>query len=242
MSAPPLDVPGLRSLTLFGSTLSPLTRRPGSIPDWFAVVDDVDAALTWAGGGRLARWSARVLPPITVAPKLNLIEPGQLAEAFACRRDLYLAGRLGKRTELVFARDAACAAELDAAQVTARRTMAEVAQWGLPHDVPLEVVLRRCVSLSYEAEVRPERPEKIAALFDAFAGWYAETFGPLVGARAPKSARQLDAERRALDALLLRSRLRCIARWPKGMLAYRGWLPYLKGKLARSRQLALKAG
>lgn len=235
MTAPPLDVPGLRSLTLFGSCLSPLTRRADSVPDWFAVVDDLDAALRWAGVGRLARATAWMLPPITVAPKLNLIERGHLAEALATRRDLYLAGRLGKRTELVFARDAHCALELEAALATARATMAEVAQWGFPHDVPLEAMLRRCVSLSYEAELRPERPEKIAALFDAFAPWYAEQYGPLLAARTPKSPRQLDGERRALNALLFRSRLRCIARWPKGMLSYRGWLPYLTAKLRRSR-------
>lgn len=235
MSAPPLDVPGLRSLTLFGSCLSPLTRRADSIPDWFAVVDDLDAALRWAGVGRLARATAWMLPPITVAPKLNLIERGQLADALAMRRDLYLAGRLGKRTELVFARDAQCELELEGALASARATMAEVAQWGFPHEVPLEAMLRRCVSLSYEAELRPERAEKISALFDAFAPWYAETYGPLLAERLPKSPRRLEGERHALDALLFRSRLRCVARWPKGMLSYRGWLPYLRGKLLRAR-------
>ena len=235
MSAPPLDVPGLRTLTLFGSCLSPSTRRPDSIPDWLAVVDDLDAALRWAGAGRLARATAWMLPPITVAPKLNLITRAQLAEALAARRDLYLAGRLGKRTELVFARDAQCALELEGALASARGTMAEVAQWGFPHDVPLEALLRRCVSLSYDAELRPERPEKIAALFDAFAPWYAQAYGPLLAGRTPKTSRQLDGERRALNALLFRSRLRCVARWPKGMLSYRGWLPYLKAKLRRAR-------
>lgn len=235
MSAPPLDVPGLRSLTLFGSCLSPLTRRADSVPDWFAVVDDLDVALRWAGAGRLARATAWVLPPITVAPKLNLIERGQLAEALATRRDLYLAGRLGKRTEQVFSRDARCALELEGALASARATMAEVAQWGLPHDVPLEAMLRRCVSLSYEAELRPERPEKVSALFDAFARWYAEQYGPLLATRQPKAHGQLERERRALNALLRRSRLRCVARWPKSMLSYRGWLPYLWAKLRRAR-------
>ncbi len=243
---PFLDLPGLRSLTMFGSCLSPLTKTPTSIPDWFAVVDDVGEALRALGHGAFARAVARVLPPAVVVPKLNLVSPQQLAEQLAVRYDLYFAGRLGKKTELVWARDALCAAQLDAATATARATMAEVALWGLPRQVPLEHVLRRCISLSYDAEVRPERPEKIVALFDAFAPWYREQYAPLLAHRAHGDVvidDRTDAvralERRALSRLLWRSRLRAVARWPKNLVLYDGALRYLAGKLQRAWQPAL---
>jgi hypothetical protein len=242
------EVPGLRSLTLFGSCCSELTRSADSIPDWLAVVDDVDGVLRALGHGPFARAVARALPPpATVAPKLNLIEPGQLSWELAARRDLYLAGRLSKRTQPVFVRDLEAGLELEAAGRAARATIAEVAQWGLPRVAPLAGVIRRCVSLSYEAEVRPERPEKIVALHDAFADWYRETYGPLLAERVrgevvvderPEAERA--GERRALRRLLFRSRLRAVARWPKGLVLYDGALTYLWAKLRRAR--ALPAG
>jgi hypothetical protein len=52
-------------------------------------------------------------------------------------------------------------------------------------------------------------------------------------------------EARALVSLLWRSRVRSVARWPKEMLLYRGWVPYLVGKLLDTRgtidQLAREA-
>lgn len=243
MREPPLrDVPGLRSLAMFGSCLSPHTKASTSIPDWFAVVDDVDAVLRARGHGVLARAAARFLPPAVVVPKLNLVTPEELAEQLLARHDLYFAGRLGKKTELVWARDALCAAQWSAATATARATMAELALIAQPREVPLEAVLRRCISLSYEAEVRPERPEKIAALFDAFAPWYREQYVPLLQHRV-RGERVVDErpdpvrarEATSLKRLILRSRLRSVARWPKNLILYDGALSYLMGKLQRAR-------
>lgn len=238
------DVPGVRSLAMFGSCLSPLTKSPTSIPDWFAVVDDVGEALRALGYGPLARAMARLLPPAVVVPKLNLVTSEQLAEQLFARNDLYFGGRLGKKTELVYARDAVCAAQWDAATATARATMAELALCAQPREVPLETVLRRCISLSYDAEVRPERPEKVRALFDAFAPWYREQYTPLLKHRAqgglviddrPDDVRA--AEARALGRLLFRSRVRSVARWPKNLVLYRGAVTYVLQKLKRARRL-----
>src|SRR5262245_39304870 len=95
--------PQLRSLLLFGSYLSNETRRQGSIPDLFALVDDLDESLIRLGSGRLARRVSPFLPPTTLAfsasgifAKLNLIEPQTLSHAIKTLPDLYLAGRLSK--------------------------------------------------------------------------------------------------------------------------------------------------
>jgi hypothetical protein len=246
----------LRSLVLFGSCLSPTTRREGSIPDLFAVVDDLDAALVALGVGKLGRWVAPLLPPVTLSlqsgegpvAKLNVIDAQTLARELAAENDLYLAGRLGKRTECIYARDEACRSEIDQLRSQARRAIARVALLGLPRHITLEPVLRRCVSISYEAEPRPERPAKIRALYDAFADWYPPRYTPLLAEQAQALGIQVQgdslldlrpdpirlAEAKGLSTLLRRSWLRAMARWPKGILLYQGWFPYLLGKLRRA--------
>jgi hypothetical protein len=260
MSIPALPpLPGLRSLALFGSCLADSTRAPDSIPDLFAVVDDAPAAALALGARRAAAALARLLPPATLAlrgptgatvAKLNLIEPAALRRALSPSRppDLTIAGRLSKRVEVVYARDDAAAGELRAALAGAARLMAAAALLDLPRRLPLAAYARRCFALSYRAEVRPETPAKIAARFDAFAPLYERRFGELAAALAPPGvtvdAGELRDDRRplarlaarlSLAALLARSRLRSILRWPKAMLLYRGWLPYIVGKLRRAR-------
>jgi hypothetical protein len=242
----------LRSLTLFGSCLSERTVRAGSIPDLFAVVDRLDPALTATGVGSLARAIAGWLPPATVAfqgdAKLNLIEAPVLERELRLRRDLCLTGRLGKRTLLLYARDAQAAGELEAARQAAQRTTADLVLAGQPRTMSLEALLRRCVGLSYLSEIRPERPARIAAVYEAFADWYRLTYSPLLVARArllgidvrgetlvdgrPDAERA--AESRSLGVLLLRSKVRSMARWPKQALLYRGSLTYVVGKLQRA--------
>lgn len=246
----------LRALVLFGSCLSPTTRREGSIPDLFAIVDDLDAALVALSVSKLGRWVAGVLPPVTLSlqtdegpiAKLNVIDAATLALQITGEKDLYLAGRLGKRTECLYARDEACRVEIDLLRAQARRTIAAVALLGLPRFTPLEPVLRRCVSLSYDAEPRPEKPAKIRALYDAFADWYPPRYAPLLTERAREVGIQVQgealideradliraSEARSLRALLRRSWFRAMARWPKGILLYQGWFPYLVGKLRRA--------
>jgi hypothetical protein len=242
----------LRSLTLFGSCLSEQTERAGSIPDLFAVVDRLDPALKATGVGPLARAVAPWLPPATVAfqgeAKLNLIEAPTLERELRLRRDLCLTGRLGKRTLLLHARDAECAGELEAAQQAAQLATAELVLLAQPRSVTLGALLLRCVGLSYLSEIRPERPAKIAALYEAFADWYRTTYSTLLLARArslglavsgetlvdarPDAERAV--ERRTLGVLLWRSRVRSVARWPKQALMYRGALAYVVGKLQRA--------
>lgn len=248
--------PQLRSVVLFGSCLSDATRRPGSIPDVFAVVDALDPALRALGVSSFGRQVARGLPPATLrledggvaVAKLNVVDAATLAREVEVRADLYLAGRLAKRTECVFARDAAARIEIDGVRATAREAIARLALVGLPRRTAIDPVLRRCVSLSYDAEPRPERPAKIRALYDAFADWYPPRFAPLLYSRAravgirvegaslvdERSDRVRAEELRGLRALLRRSWLRAAARWPKGIVLYRGWFPYLVGKLQRA--------
>jgi hypothetical protein len=249
----------LHSLLLFGSCLSARLQRPGSIPDMFALVDNLPSALVREGLGALAGMAARVLPPTTLAlrvpwrrgtaAKLNLITPAQLRLQLRAAPDLYLAGRLGKHTRVLWARDPASRRELEQLLDSAATRIVDSVLDGLPERCELEAAVRRCVTLSYEAEVRPETAARIAASFRVFASEYAARYRPLLLRRAQERGLRVEGEclidartkavalreRRRFHALLHISRLRSIARWPKQALVYRGSLPYLLGKLRRAR-------
>lgn len=244
-----------RALLLFGSWLSPSTRRATSIPDLFALVDDVDEALRRTGASFATRRAARVLPPTTLSlrddddrelAKLNLIDPPALARELSTVPDLYVAGRLSKRTVLLHAADpAAITALLD----EATRVIVRAALLSPPRRLPLAAAAQRCFDLSYQAEWRPETAARREALFRAFAEGYEARFGAFIKEHAaaiglhlegdllvddrPDSIRETEAAQRR--RLLRRGRLRSAARWPKQMLVYRGWLPYVIGKARRAR-------
>jgi hypothetical protein len=254
-----LAVPGLRSAVLFGSTLSAALRKPTSIPDVFALVDDLDQALARFGVSRWGRRLARGLAPVTVAlgaevtagpiiAKLNLATPAQIAEALARPRDLSVAGRLAKKTRLLLARDHRARAELSGFLDDAADLLARVGTLGLPRHLALDEAARRCFALSYRAELRPERRAHLEARFEAFANEYHARYQPRLaaaargrgidvidGALVDRRPHHLRArESRALKALLWRGRLRALARWAREPLLYRGWFPYLLGKLRRA--------
>jgi hypothetical protein len=58
-----------------------------------------------------------------------------------------------------------------------------------------------------------------------------ELAGDTLVDRRPSTVRRRHAG--ALSRLLLRSRARALLRWSRQLLLYRGWLPYLVGKLRR---------
>lgn len=255
-------VPGLRAAVLFGSCLSPVTRRSSSIPDVLAVVDDLDPALAAFGLSPFRRWLARPLAPVTVAlrasgpagaggpvvAKLTLVTPVAARAALGRLRDLSLAGRLAKKTRLLFHRDAGAGAELARLLDQAADAMVRATMLGLPRCISLAEATRRCFALSYRAEPRPESPEQIDARYRVFAADHRARYQPrfIATARAsgvdvchgalidrrPAPIRR--RHRRALGRLLVRARLRAVLRWSRQLLLYRGWFPYLIGKLRRS--------
>jgi hypothetical protein len=253
------DVPGLRAVLLFGSALAPEIRRSTSIPDLVALVDDLDAALVAFDLTPLARRLAHLFPPITVAlrepgaadtvAKVNLISFGAARASFVRPDDLSLAGRLAKKTRLLYLRDDRARDDTAALLAAATDVMALATTLALPRVVSLEEASRRCFALSYQAEPRPESAAQVAARYQAFAADYRERYGPRLAATArargidvagdhlvdqrATSIRRLEA--RVLAWLLFRSRARTLARWARQLFVYRGWLPYLVEKLRRTR-------
>ena len=257
--------PSLRVLVLFGSRLpqhSDPNDKAAGVPDLLAILDDdtLDAMLKRQRKPWLLRWAARYLQPTTlalwsgdtIAAKLNLIERGALWRDLRQLPDLYLAGRISKVLQPLYSRHADGLWDLqDAAHLAARR----IADWVLrdiQDRVDISTAVAHCVGLSYRAELRPEGPRKLQALRAQHGDFFRARFAPLLQEQAAAWAIRYDAadecfydardgharlrDRWALRVLLGRSRLRSIARWPKQMLAYDGWWPYVIEKIRRARQ------
>ena len=256
---------GLRALCLFGSCLQPGSPATGGIPDLLAILDDdsLGPLLRRLHYGVLTRFLATGLPPLTLAlrdpegqrivAKLNLIEISAATDQLTRLPDLYLAGRMSKKTVIMYARDPACRLEFEELSLQAARQIAALAVRELPVRTPLVDVVRACIALSYRAEVRPEGPTKMKALYESFAAFYDQRFMPLLVTEATaRNIRHDEKEELLLDersehlrsqdrhqvaGQLRISRLRTLLRWPKQMIVYDGWISYALSKRGRARQL-----
>jgi hypothetical protein len=256
---------GLRALCLFGSCLQPGSPATGGIPDLLAILDDgsLEPLLRRLHYGVLTRFLATGLPPLTLAlrdpegqrivAKLNLIEISAATDQLTRLPDLYLAGRMSKKTVIMYARDPACRLEFEELSLQAARQIAALAVRELPVRTPLVDVVRACIALSYRAEVRPEGPTKMKALYASFAAFYDQRFMPLLVTEATaRNIRHDEKEELLLDersehlrsqdrhqvaGQLRISRLRTLLRWPKQMIVYDGWISYALSKRGRARQL-----
>lgn len=255
---------GLSALVLFGSCLAGAEERRG-VPDLLAILDDgaLGSALQRLGHGPLTRYLASRLPPLTLAlrrdgesatlAKLNLIEAGRAAAELTALPDLYLAGRLSKYTSLVYARGQRGRLTVDALTSQAQAQVARLVALELSSGASLEDAVRACIALSYRAEVRPEGPQKLHALYQSFASHYDAHFGPLLVSAADSLGVRFDSARdrfldqrsesdrlrdcQTLRRFLRKSQLRAVLRWPKQALVYRGWMTYALDKRRRARLL-----
>jgi hypothetical protein len=258
--------PSLQALLLFGSCLAPGLSQASSVPDLLAIVDDLDAALVSLRCGPIVRALGRTLPPFTLAfhepgarpgpghelrAKLNLIALSTARQVLAALPDLYLAGRMSKPVALLWACDVASA---EAARAVHEDSLAAVIERALRRDAgdrSVSDAVDAVIGLSYQAEVRPEGPEKVRALRKSFADFYArivparilsiaeragfavEGAGPELLLRDLRGAEQRAMDRRSVSALLRRSRMRAILRWPRQLIVYRGAVTYVLGKWRR---------
>ena len=257
--------PVLRTLCLFGSQVVPHAAQPNEargVPDLLAILDDgaLDPWLRRQGRGVLLRMVRHHLAPLTLAlstggqtlAKLNLVDSRSLFAVLTRLPDVYLAGRLSKALHPLYSRDAACERELAAAADLAALQIARQVLCGLPRVCDLADAAQACAALSYRAELRPEGKRKLQALFATHRRFFIARFVPLLtqeairrGIHHDRDSDCLRDERPtaqripawlSLSCLLWRSRLRSLLRWPKQMLAYDGWWPYVKDKLRRAHQ------
>jgi hypothetical protein len=242
----------LAAVIFYGSCLSERTRSPSSTPDFFVVTRD--GAIP--AHSRLTRLLHPVLPPASQSAELVAegrprwfkyvyLDIAQLERLCSpAMTDLFTAGRLSKRVALVWASDPATARRVAAALAAAALSLLPLACALLPESFGLDDYIQAAVGLSYRSEYRIETPGKVAALVAAFPDHYqalcrrvlevGEAGGLVARLEGERYRNRLSAaQREAALALLRRSRVRGLARWPKVLLTMERWSEAVLGKLER---------
>ena len=246
----------LFAVMLYGSTLSPLTARPDSFPDFFIILEDYSKVPGSAGRKLLLN----ILPPSVFSLKIpgddkilqckyNLISRAHLRRATGPNmRDVYIAGRLSKFLGIIYARDARAREEILSALCQAVSSL----QWPALADLPLEFdnaeFALACLSVSYLGEVRPAEPEKIREILASRPDFYRRLYDIFLNnyiargillRRNERFAQNISKAERKKNRnrtrrLYRRSRRRGILRWPKHILTVGDWLELLHAKVERS--------
>ncbi len=223
------DRPTVAAVVLYGSCLTG-TAAADSEPDFFVIVDALMRHHRRIASA-IGNWW---LPPSVyhrvvdgASCKASVLSIGQLAAETSPRaRDLYHLGRFSKPLAIAWARDEAARGAVHDAQLASLLTLAPHAR-GLagPHPTVDDFMLA-LFSLSYLAEVRVEQG-RVRALYEADRAAH-RAVGELLLAACP-----IAAPRAATGRLIARSRRRAIARWPKALFTFDGWLEYAVRKVER---------
>jgi hypothetical protein len=239
---------------LIGSCVDPSLRSATSIPDFFVVVDDYRGGPESLG----QKLSHRVLPPdlYHLSPpdppcKFYVVDRASVwRETGPDAHDLYILGRLSKRTALVHARDDAAEALYEALAGRAASTACAHAVALLDAPVSEATLVRSVLELSYRAERRLEDARKVEALYAASSDHYHRVFGACIDALCERgiARRHPDgtvgpgprADRPASEAFLARAKARTFLRWPKMMVTVDDWIPLLQAKLERTHGVRIE--
>jgi hypothetical protein len=245
---------------MYGSMLSQVTAAADSFPDFFVITDGYAGVFDdWRH-----RASAYPLPPHIYHLRLddgrhakyNLVSLQRFRrETSRWASDIYILGRFGKRTALVFSRDAAAQRELTACCFSA---MANVAVWtlrGMSEAFDDEAFTLACLNISYAGETRVEAGSKVPKLYRAEADFYDAVYPQLLR-RWPACRRLAEPtahgcyrpsggegerwlRRQAFEWFLTASRVRGVLRWPKFLLTVEGWVDIILAKIERTKGIRL---
>jgi len=246
----------IAALLAYGSCLFDETRTSTSFPDFYVLVDDLDAY-------HASRWHAllnRVLPP-NVYYAAFASDPGrpvlrckycvmslrQFARETSPRAsDIYHLGRFSKRIALAHSRDPAATRIVCDGNLGAMWTLLPRSLSLLSTRFDLDELILRQLGLSYVGEQRVNEPDKVHKLMRGALPFYREVYADLLdlyARRAGHPRRGEDgryeqpppraSERRLTEQLLRRSRLRGVLRWPKYIATVDDWVDYLLAKLER---------
>ena len=232
------------AVVLYGSRLFP--GSPDSEPDYYVIVDSLRAFhrdLASALANLPLPPSVYHLPIRTLdgprTCKASVISTRQLQHETSPRaRDLHHLGRFSKPLALLFARDDAAFRLVRDAQISSLTTLAPLAISLLGPRFTAEEFMMALLGLSYRGEHRIFEPGKVRAILDAD-----RSFGLRVARLLLTAERITDCDgwyrrpahinRRSTLRLIARSRLRDLARWPRYMATFDGWLDYVQRKLER---------
>jgi len=254
----------LLAVILYGSCLSPVTRRESSIYDFFLICDRYRP---FYRNRKLALFNY-CLPPNIFYFELTAPAFGRLAgkysvtslrdfrhETSARARDNYHLGRFAKRVVIAYTREERIREELTDAILSAMEQNIRLTLPCLPGRFPRDEFVRTLLGMSYRGETRVDVDTKVEELFQAESEYYRQCYGDLllahlqekkIGAEAdgcyslPEKSVRRGYRRLWVRARLFQTRIRTYLRWPKYIITFDNWLDYLLSKLERSKGIRLE--
>ena len=254
----------LLAVILYGSCLSPVTRRESSIYDFFLICDRYRP---FYRNLKLALFNY-CLPPNIFYFELPDPGLGKLAGKYSVTslpdfrqetspraHDTYHLGRFAKRVTIAYTRDEKVREALVDAVVSAMEQNLRLVLPCLPERFARDEFVTTLLGMSYRGETRVDVDTKVEELFQAEADYYRWCYRELL--RAHLLERKLGAEadgyyslpgkpwrrryrRLAVRAHLFKTRIRTYLRWPKYIITFDNWLDYLLSKLERSKGIRLE--
>lgn len=253
----------LEAVLAYGSRLVGTNPDPHSAWDLVVVVDDYRAFYrALSDGGCTARSVAllatvsRVLAPTVVAfwpsppdgplAKCLVISRADFERELGPRRlDHFCLGRMMHRIAVVYTRDGAAAVWVEEIVAGAREMALDWTLPFLPESFSVDDFCRRMLEVSYAGEIRPERRDRVAAVYEAQRKGLRGIYTPILDAKV--DGRVLDRSngkyrvayppsalaRIRLHAYFGVSKARATTRWFKHMLTFDRWVPYIVRKVER---------
>jgi hypothetical protein len=258
--------PSLAAVVFFGSRKTQASPDAWSAHDFFVVVDGYRSffsSLRAHGAQRRPAWLVAalnaVMPPNQVGVTMPL-SGGRSArakcavvsrEAFARetshrRHDHFFLGRLCQQTEIVFTADDVRREQVLDALTSAHALTYTWARPWLPPRFDVESYCRTMLRVSFSAEIRPERMDRVQALWDAQQNYLRPVYAVLLqelrvsGAlvepepgvfAVAQPAGRLEHLRLAL--YFTWSKVRATARWTKYVVTFDDWLEFILRKARR---------
>lgn len=202
---------------------------------------------------------ARVLPPNVIAftpddgreglAKCLIVSKAHFQRALGPNPpDHFLLGRMVQKVAVVWARDEVASVWVEDCLAGAR---AGVMAWVGPYldeEFDAASVGQRLLAVCYRGEFRPEAGNRSQTIFEAQRSHFVEQLSPVLEAGVSAGhLRRLEtgppryryAERPSRAARVrwgwhfIRSKARVTARWPKHVLTFDNWLPYISRKVER---------
>ena len=263
--------PSTAAIIHYGSHAQRSDARPESAHDFFVIVDrylDAYRSLAAAIGTSYSPLTAAILshmlPPNvvsvnasvdahTVRAKCAVLSLAELTRACSARaRDHFTQGRLFQHVQLAWSRDPVSrSAVVDALLLARARTF----EWGrayLPERFDAQTYCRVLLETSFRAEIRPEGPERIAALFEAQRGTLLRVYDTLLRRLTEERILVWDGKvyseshppsslyRLRVATYFRWSKIRATVRWLKYIALYDNWLEYILHKIARRSGMSLE--
>ena len=245
----------LLAVVLYGSMISPKTRKPTSFHDFFTIVDSYTRAFRSIKDILLSKF----LPPNVYMGeiefegerkicKYNVISWDDFENAILAPQELFIPGRFSKRVYVAWVKERKFFKKI-------AQLCAEAQYFCLTWTIPLlddafdiEKLVKEVLSLSYKGEVRIESPTKVDEIFEADREWYLKVYSKLfeiyqreyegvvgeVGEGVWKVIGEpIPSQQEAIHFLKISAR-KAMLRWPKGLITFKGYREYLEGKAQRS--------